>query len=71
MDNHGSFRDQSITNMQKAVYSGEMSVADYYNRQVDLRVAELNGVDDGHSCTKGKIIISINNFVALLLEIDF
>lgn len=29
-----------------------MSVADYYERQVGLRAAESNGVDDGSSCTK-------------------
>uniref|UniRef100_T1JK96 Zinc finger-containing ubiquitin peptidase 1 n=1 Tax=Strigamia maritima TaxID=126957 RepID=T1JK96_STRMM len=51
MDNHGNFREQSLTNMQRAVYAGEMSVADYYNRQVELKVAEMNGVDDGHSCS--------------------
>ncbi|GIX96141.1 hypothetical protein CDAR_46281 [Caerostris darwini] len=55
MDNQGNFREQSITNMQRAVYAGEMSVADYYNRQVELCIAERDGVDDGHSCTKGLI----------------
>ncbi|GAB6032478.1 hypothetical protein CHUAL_011109 [Chamberlinius hualienensis] len=55
MDNQGSFKDQSITNMQRAVYAGEMSVADYYNRQMDLRASEISGVDDGYSCTKGLI----------------
>lgn len=53
MDNQGNFKEQSITNMQRAVYAGEMSVADYYNRQVELCIAERDGVDDGHSCTKG------------------
>lgn len=54
MDNQGNFREQSLTNMQKAVYAGEMTVADYYERQVELRAAEQNGVDDGSSCTKGE-----------------
>ena len=53
MDNQGNFREQSLTNMQKAVYAGEMSVADYYERQIELRAAESNGIDDGSSCTKG------------------
>lgn len=39
--------------MQRAVYSGELSVADYYERQSELRMAESNGVDDGSSCSKG------------------
>jgi hypothetical protein len=56
MDNQGNFREQSLTNMQKAVYAGEMSVADYYERQIELRAAESNGVDDGSSCTKGKVM---------------
>lgn len=55
MDNQGNFREQSLTNMQKAVYAGEMSVADYYERQIELRTAEMNGVDDGSSCTKGML----------------
>ena len=55
MDNQGNFREQSLTNMQKAVYAGEMSVSDYYERQIELRAAEQNGIDDdGSSCTKGK-----------------
>lgn len=53
MDNQGNFREQSVTNMQRAVYAGEMSVADYYERQIELRVAESSGIDDGSSCTRG------------------
>lgn len=53
MDNQGNFREQSVTNMQRAVYAGEMSVSDYYERQLDLRAAESCGVDDGSSVTRG------------------
>ncbi|KAJ8963876.1 hypothetical protein NQ314_005312 [Rhamnusium bicolor] len=52
MDNQGNFREQSVTNMQRAVYAGEMSVADYYERTLDLRAAESCGVDDGSSVTR-------------------
>lgn len=52
MDDQGNFREQSAVAMQRAVYAGEMSVADYYCRQVGLKAAESNGVDDGSSCTK-------------------
>jgi zinc finger-containing ubiquitin peptidase 1 len=52
MDDQGNFRQQSSSSMQRAVYAGEMSVADYYERQVGLRAAEQHGVDDGLSCTK-------------------
>ncbi|KAK5641977.1 hypothetical protein RI129_010524 [Pyrocoelia pectoralis] len=51
MDNQGNFREQSVTNMQRAVYAGEMSVSDYYERTLDLRAAESCGVDDGSSVT--------------------
>lgn len=53
MDNEGNFSQQSLSNMQRAVYAGEMTVADYYERQIELKIAEKNGVDDGRSCTKG------------------
>lgn len=52
MDNQGNFREQSVTNMQRAVYAGEMSVADYYERQLNLKAAESTGVDDGNSVTR-------------------
>ncbi|XP_034951525.1 zinc finger-containing ubiquitin peptidase 1-like isoform X2 [Chelonus insularis] len=55
MDNQGNFREQSVTNMQRAVYAGEMSVADYYERQIELKAAEHNGIDDGSSCTRGLV----------------
>lgn len=57
MDNQGNFREQSVTNMQRAVYAGEMSVADYYEKQIELKAAEHNGIDDGSSCTRGNVII--------------
>lgn len=55
MDNQGNFREQSVTNMQRAVYAGEMSVADYYERTLDLRAAESCGIDDGSSMTRGLV----------------
>ncbi|XP_058796187.1 zinc finger-containing ubiquitin peptidase 1-like isoform X2 [Phymastichus coffea] len=55
MDNQGNFREQSVTNMQRAVYAGEMSVADYYEKQIELRAAESSGIDDGSSCTRGLV----------------
>jgi hypothetical protein len=55
MDDQGNFREQSAVAMQRAVYAGEMSVADYYCRQVGLRAAEQTGVDDCSSCTKSVV----------------
>ncbi|CAB3378469.1 Hypothetical predicted protein [Cloeon dipterum] len=63
MDNQGNFREQSMTNMQKAVYAGEMSVSDYYEKQCELKTAEQNGVDDGSSCTKD-LVAKIRSFSA-------
>uniref|UniRef100_A0A0A9WT43 Zinc finger-containing ubiquitin peptidase 1 n=4 Tax=Lygus hesperus TaxID=30085 RepID=A0A0A9WT43_LYGHE len=64
MDNEGNFKEQSLTNMQRAVYSGELSVADYYERQIELKMAESSGVDDGSSCTKD-IVESIASISSL------
>lgn len=55
MDNQGNFREQSVTNMQRAVYAGEMSVSDYYERTLDLRAAESCGIDDGSSVTRSLV----------------
>lgn len=55
MDNQGNFREQSAAAMQSAVYKGEMSVADYYERQVGLKAAESHGIDTNESCTKSVI----------------
>lgn len=55
MDDQGNFREQSAAAMQSAVYAGEMSVADYYERQVGLRAAESHGIDDNTSCTKSVV----------------
>ncbi|XP_047354397.1 zinc finger-containing ubiquitin peptidase 1-like isoform X1 [Vespa velutina] len=55
MDNQGNFREQSVTNMQRAVLAGEMTVADFYERQTGLTVAESSGIDDSSSCTRGLV----------------
>ena len=41
MDNDGNFHTQSISNMQNAVYRGEMSVVDYYERQVSSKNSRI------------------------------
>ena len=41
MDNDGNFHTQSISNMQNAVYRGEMSVVDYYERQVSSKISRI------------------------------
>lgn len=71
MDNEGNFKEQSLTNMQRAVYSGELSVADYYERQIELKMAESNGVDDGSSCTKGSIYRYIILLIKKRIDVEF
>ena len=71
MDNEGNFSEQSMTNMQRAVYAGEMTVADYYERQIELKNAEQNGIDDGRSCTKGKYILVIANMKNLFFTFNY
>ncbi|XP_047479525.1 zinc finger-containing ubiquitin peptidase 1-like isoform X2 [Penaeus chinensis] len=44
---------QEFSLLRRAVYAGEMTVADYYERQIELKIAEKNGVDDGRACSKG------------------
>lgn len=55
MDNQGNFREQSLTNMQRAVCSGELTITDYYEKKMELRMAENYGIDDQSSCTKDVI----------------
>ncbi|XP_065223512.1 zinc finger-containing ubiquitin peptidase 1-like isoform X2 [Planococcus citri] len=57
MDNKGNFKEQSIKNMQKAVYSGELTVMDFYEKQNELKIAENIGLDDGSSVVKGIVPI--------------
>lgn len=71
MDNQGNFREQSVTNMQRAVYSGEMTIADYYERQTELRVAESSGIDDGSSCTRGNNFFFFFKYSFIILRIFF
>lgn len=71
MDNQGNFRQQSLTNMQRAVCSGELTITDYYERQQELRMAESSGIDDQSSCTKGKAPSSINTDLLIGLLFSF
>lgn len=55
MNNQGNFRERSLTNMQQAVHTGALIMADYYEKQIELRAVEHNRIDDGSSCTRGLI----------------
>ena len=49
MDNDGNFHTQSICNMQNAVYRGEMSVVDYYERQVWSNLLKVHLIQGGYN----------------------
>lgn len=52
-DGSRGYSGQAARGLRHAVYAGQLSVADYYERRVGLRRAEAGGVDDGSSCTQG------------------
>lgn len=53
MDEQGNYGQQAARGLRRAVYTGELSVRDYYERRIGLRRAESDGIDDSTSCTKG------------------
>jgi hypothetical protein len=40
MDNEGNYRQKSLVNTERAVYKGELSVVNYYERQVRKLIGE-------------------------------
>jgi hypothetical protein len=50
-----SYRSQANRALERAVFSGELTVTDVYSQKEDLMVEASSGVDNGHSCTKGGI----------------
>ncbi|XP_060067494.1 zinc finger-containing ubiquitin peptidase 1-like [Ylistrum balloti] len=50
-----NYKKQYEKNLEKAVAKGDLSVTEFHLRKANLRGRDLNGVDDGHSCTKGII----------------
>ncbi len=67
MNDDGSFNEQHTRNIQNAVDSGELTVVDYYDKQIDLKIAESQGIDDESSCLKGSFsILPIRFFLHLL-----
>ncbi|XP_059086818.1 zinc finger-containing ubiquitin peptidase 1-like [Tigriopus californicus] len=52
LDNDGNFKTQSLIGMEKAVRKGQLSVVDYYEKEVEMKENGHLGRDDGKSCTK-------------------
>ena len=59
-ENGNNFKKQSINNMEKAVYKGEMRASDYHIKKMKMNVAENKGVDDRSTYT-GDIIPAVRN----------
>lgn len=57
MDNKGNYNQQTMTNLQEAVSSGQLSVYDYYEKIYEIKMAESKGLDTGASATRGMFLI--------------
>ncbi|KAL5240661.1 hypothetical protein ACI65C_008071 [Semiaphis heraclei] len=55
MDNKGNYNQQTMTNLQEAVSSGELTVYDYYEKIYEIKIAESKGLDTGESATRDLI----------------
>lgn len=49
-----AYADRATNSLKRAVYSGALSVAGYYERSVGLRRSNVSGRDTGSSKTTGK-----------------
>ena len=52
-DEGGGFRQQAAANMETAVRRGDLSVAGFHERRIELQRSERAGADDGRSATRG------------------
>lgn len=48
------YSSRAASSLKRAVYSGALSVAGYYERSVGLRRASASGLDTGCSKTSGE-----------------
>jgi len=53
MDNKGNYNQQTMTNLQEAVSSGELTVYDYYEKIYEIKIIVSKGLDTGESSTRG------------------
>ena len=55
MNGKSNYRKQAERNLERAVCHGQMSISDYYTRKQEIQQASIAGIDDGHSCTGGRV----------------
>ena len=51
----GNYKKQAERTLDRAVCNGKITMAEYYNKKVEVQCSNAGGVDDGHSCTKGNL----------------
>lgn len=61
MDNKGNYNQQTMTNLQEAVSSGQLTVYDYYEKIYEIKMAESKGLDTGESATRGQFLFLLFN----------
>ena len=52
----GNYQKQAEEDLDRAVIKGQLNVTDYYARKADILQSTAAGVDDGHSCTRGRLM---------------
>ncbi|KAL5010917.1 hypothetical protein ScPMuIL_013222 [Solemya velum] len=57
-----TYKKQYERNLDRAVLKGDLTVPEYHERKHNLKFHDLNGIDDGHSVTKGVITSLIDYY---------
>ncbi|XP_046374350.1 zinc finger-containing ubiquitin peptidase 1-like [Haliotis rufescens] len=55
MDEKASYKQQYEKSLERAVWKGDLTISEFYQQKTRLQASDMNGVDDGHSCTRGII----------------
>ena len=53
MISSGSYKQQFLTNIEKAAANGDISLADYHENRLLLNQGERTGLDDGKTRSRG------------------
>lgn len=58
-DDDEGYTHRATNSLKRAVYSGALSVAGYYERSLGLRRAAASGTDTGSSRTTGQLVMKV------------
>ena len=53
----GGYKKQAERTLERAVCNGQLTVAGYHSKKAEVQSSNSGGVDDGHSCTKGNLLL--------------